>query len=333
MSMLLRIVNRKDDSMKKVLSWLLCFGILVSCMAPSISKAEESQVTVDKNEVADSMYSDDAFYAQNNCDNDLFSYDRGCFTVKQKFMDVFVLSTKSATPAVTDSKSNPVYVNGNTTDVYVYDNTTATYHCDATGDTKYTMYSTDFGEYADEMAAFKLIRDMYYSGEYGMWSFTVEDGVKCFPSFQNLFNSRFVRYIKVPESVTELSDNTFRYLCIYKVFMESSSITEIPNRCFFATNIMFSDWSKLDGKIIKIGDYAFYQLNTSSNFTGQFHDWKTKLKLKNDYTHVDFVITLPKFNAVETIGNVPFMNVHWIIPSLILVIMISWSMVMIKTRK
>lgn len=254
--------------MKKVLSWLLCFGILVSCMAPSISKAEESQVTVDKNEVADSMYSDDAFYALNNCDNDLFSYDRGCFTVKQKFMDVFVLSTKSATPAVTDSKSNPVYVNDNTTDVYVYDNTTGTYHCDATGDTKYTMYATDFGEWADEMAAFKLIRDMYYSGEYGMWSFTVEDGVKCFPSFQNLFNSQFVRYIKVPESVTELSDNTFRNLCIYKVFMESSSITEIPDRCFFATNIMFSDWSKLDGKITKIGDYAFYQLNKSSNFTG-----------------------------------------------------------------
>lgn len=292
--------------MKKVLSWLLCFGILVSCMAPSISKAEESQVTVDKDEVADSMYSDDAFYAQNNCDNELFSYDRGCFTVKQKFMDVFVLSTKSATPAVTDSKSNPVYINDNEQDVYVYDNATGTYHCDATGDTKYTMYATDFGEWADEMAAFKLIRDMYYSGEYGMWSFTVEDGVKCFPSFQNLFNSKFVRYIKVPESVTELSDNTFRYLCIYKVFMESSSITEIPDRCFFATNIMFSDWSKLDGKITKIGDYAFYQLNTSSNFTGQFHDWKTKLKLKNDYTHVDFVITLPKFNAVEKMGNAPF---------------------------
>lgn len=294
--------------MKKVLSWLLCFGILVSCMAPSVSKAEESQVTVDENEVADSMYSDDAFYAQNNCDNELFSYDRGCFTVKQKFMDVFVLSTTNATPVATDSKSNPVYINDNKQDVYVYDNTTGTYHCDATGDTKYTMYATDFGEWADEMAAFKLIRDMYYSGEYGMWSFTVEDGVKCFPSFQNLFNSQFVRYIKVPESVTELSDNTFRHLCIYKVFMESSSITEIPDRCFFATNIMFSDWSKLDGKITKIGDYAFYQLNTSSNFTGQFHDWKTKLKLNNDYTHVDFVITLPKFNAVETIGNVPFME-------------------------
>lgn len=294
--------------MKKVLSWLLCFGILVSCMAPSVSKAEESQVTVDENEVADSMYSDDAFYALNNCDNELFSYDRGCFTVKKKFMDVFVLSTTNATPAVTDSKSNPVYINDNKQDVYVYDNATGTYHCDATGDTKYTMYATDFGEWADEMAAFKLIRDMYYSGEYGMWSFTVEDGVKCFPSFQNLFNSQFVRYIKVPESVTELSDNTFRYLCIYKVFMESSSITEIPDRCFFATNIMFSDWSKLDGKITKIGDYAFYQLNTSSNFTGQFRDWKTKLKLNNDYTHVDFVITLPKFNAVETIGNVPFME-------------------------
>lgn len=88
--------------------------------------------------------------------------------------------------------------------------------------------------------------------------------------------------------------------------MESSSITKIPNRCFFITNIMYMDWSGLDGKIKQIGDYAFCYLNKSSDFTSQFSSYKTKLGLNNDYTHVDFVITLPKFNAVEKMGNAPF---------------------------
>lgn len=298
--------------MKKVLSWLLCFGILVSCMAPSVSKAEEGQVTVDENEVADSMYSDDAFYAQNNCDNELFSYDRGCFTVKQKFMDNFALCVTGAVPNENPSNASlPNYhpsvahINGNESDTYYYDSTTKTYTCTNTGDVKLTMESTDLGEWADEIAAFQLIKQQYRSSfKYGLWSFTVEAGMTCFPSIYNLFGlSNVVRYIKIPESISALSDDTFRNLTIYKIFMESSSITKIPNRCFYSTTVMFTDWSGLDGKITQIGDYAFYYLNRSSNFQDSY---TTKLGLNNKYNHVDYIITLPKFNAVEKMGNASF---------------------------
>lgn len=289
----------------------------MSCMAPSISKAEESQVTVDKNEVADSMYSDDAFYALNNCDNELFSYDRGCFTVKQKFMDNFALCITGAVPNENPSNASlssyrpaVAYINGNKSDTYYYDSTTKTYTCTNTGDVKLTMESTDLGEWADEIAAFQLIKQQYRSQDslsasaHGLWSFTVEAGMTCFPSIYNLFGlSDVVRYIKIPESISVLSDDTFRNLTIYKIFMESSSITKIPNRCFYSTTVMFTDWSNLDGKVTQIGDYAFYYLNRSGNFQDSY---TTKLGLNNKYTHVDFVVTLPKFNAVEKMGNAPF---------------------------
>lgn len=105
--------------MKKVLSWVLCLGVLLSCITPSTVKADESTIKVD--ELQDSMYSDDSFYREDNCENDLFSYEKGCFTVKQKFMDNFALCiTNADTSKVDDSKfPSSAYINGNTEYVYL----------------------------------------------------------------------------------------------------------------------------------------------------------------------------------------------------------------------